>query len=814
MSATAGGRYVLTFDVEGAGEKHLQMIAEYLINIAKQAGASGANQALKEMNRNLNEMADKSKRAEISLMDLYSATQLLSAGFISLRNVGDALFSGGANIFSAIGVGLRETMKAISPLETTILKLRVIGKMNDDQARSTLQSVNDLVAATPFMTQELNDIATGLVMGKVALDDWTDSLGNAITYGDLAAQGVAKFDEATMNMAKNVKLNALSIMADFAALTGNTGERMHTFVRGFQRMMSTGSARLLKDQVFEEAFVAMVGAEGKNDVIGTADDVIKRIYEYLKEKNALGMSALASSTADGIISNFKEIPELFFKAIGGDPMNPDSPYNKLKQAFAGMFASISQVINNPEYQQGLQRAFGPLIEKIGKLGAVIGDFVAEILKFAAAHPILTRIAAAVTIATGVFLLAAGAILKFVAALGLAALSVGGAYIAVMRMLPTIEKMLPLIQTLYSRFMYGAVALGFAAAKFIAIGLAIYGAYRAVNAFVQAHEPLNRLLTGLWAVMVGLYEAFVNWEGATTRISRDTAQKLDQAGLLDGFLTLIKGLRETQKAFQAIWEVVSGPLVDAFYMTLWALGLYENDLDKAQRKTNETKDITQDFVDAFVKGFNLMMRVGSGLAVTLADLHLNWAISAGAIRVAIAGVIALFETLFNVIVGVGRAILELGDALEALSNFDIAGAKQAAAAALSGVNPSEWIAGPAAGVAAVIDAEEEKIRRAEALYNHMQKLASIPAIGVVDREALNDANVPVDRPGGANEAVLKELVNAVREERTERRKNRDVVKLPPIILEIDGQKLTDVIARRLDGNRDDHFSDSDSVFDGG
>ena len=103
---------------------------------------------------------------------------------------------------------------------------------------------------------------------------------------------------------------------------------------------------MLFDQVprgILEAIFETTGAKSKV----SAQKAIQNMFEFLKKEGMIGAAAMASGTYEGIISNFKDLPLVFARAIGGMP-GEGGFYDQIKTGLARLFMSIASELKGDE----------------------------------------------------------------------------------------------------------------------------------------------------------------------------------------------------------------------------------------------------------------------------------------------------------------------------------------------------------------------------------------------------------------------------------------------------------------------------------
>lgn len=632
---TGGGKYILSFSLEGTGEKQLNAIVNSLKRIAKAAGSGETASAVGEASRAVNDLGSESLKAAVQVSRMNDELENAKMGFMEMARWSDLLVGFGQGVAGTMRDLGESVMSAVAPSERLALQLKVLGKLPANEIREVQSNIDQLVAATPFLTEELQGVTQALVHGGASLKNWRDEAGKTTTLSDQVAQGFTRLDSAANEAFGSVSQGALSVVADFAAVTNNVGARMPTFVFGLQRALATKTARLLTDQLNPEAMRALVGAAGLQ-VQGTADDVIQRMYEYLKKNNAVGMAALASSTADGIKSNFEEIPLLIFRAIGGDPNDPNSVYGRLKAVYMALFLDISKVINNPQWKAGIGEALTSILSVAEVLAGWMGKIASSVLKFAAEHPLLTRIATVMTV------IAAGAALLLGALVGIAA-QLGLAAIGVVALTVTLTRLWSALAGVRTMILLGSGPLAILALKVAIVAGALYTMYKAFQYLINSSPALTKFVKEISMFFSALGEALSNWSGETTTIAEETATNLENAGMITPFLRLIQGIRYAQVVFERFWGEAKHGLVEL------ALA-FSNGSDESLRLARNalvTEDTLESMTSVGKLGFNGLMEAMYTVLKVTGFLYMVFKALDFLITGAVTTVMMLGEALFRV-----------------------------------------------------------------------------------------------------------------------------------------------------------------------
>lgn len=578
-----GMRFALRFEVEGSGKRELQNILRTMRQVsAAVAGTAGTGGpgAPRGGKGGVSSLGDQFQKLAKQIYYVNPAIGRLAYGLASLSNLNSTLIPGVAGLagafiglsvgtavldsvnqagmnlvrWGATGVGTilaigKGIMDTIGPLETAITQIKTLGGMDNAQAFKVLENIQDIIRYTPFQQEELVGMTQALVMGKARLDDWTDSAGKAITLQDALNQGWARNEVPTF--AREMKVSATSIMADFAALTGNIGDRAATFNRGIQRLFSVGSARLLTDQVNQEALTALVGKAGTLQLQGTAEDALQRIYDYLKEKQALGMSAIASGTYEGLIKNVEEIPKIFAQAIGGLP-GSGGLYDRILAGLQGLYDEVSKFMSNKAAMTAIKDALEPVLDFLLEAGRQLLTWIRNIAEFFTNNPFLMRMVTWGTLLGGALAVATGLAVVFGAALASVVLVISMGVLA----LSAFNILMSHFSVLVMRATKAVLILGASVAGVMLLVAAITALAAAAGFFVIRSEAFQNFWEKTKVLISATSEAIKNWSSNMTSISAETAQSLEKAGLLGFFLKTVSYIRRIQLWWESTTDKIS------------------------------------------------------------------------------------------------------------------------------------------------------------------------------------------------------------------------------------------------------------------
>jgi hypothetical protein len=540
-SGPSGSKYVLTFEIEGKQAKSfLKEMKDDLKSTTSEAGKGGTGDGgLAGISKHL----EKGKEGASGLGSALGQTAMYANAALEIMEkvagVGQTMIEVGAKGLGAYGHVIGTMMTQLSPLEGSMIRLQNVAKMTKSESMNALHIAQDLVQFTPFQENQVVGLVESLGIAKVSLDAFKDAQGEAITLNTAFQKGMSRVDETALKMAGSMNMTASTALADLAAMTGNVGQQMDFFISGMKRALQTGSLEMLTDQVPAAVLKAVFESTGGKMRI-TAQKAIDNLFKYLGQQGALGASVMASTTFEGVKSNFQDLPLIFARAIGGMP-GEGGFYDKVKEGFISLFSEISQGVSSADFTTSLREAFAPVMEWMVKGLELLGKVVRVVLDFVKNHPgivkfalVLGFVASAATVLAGVFLVGVvGAIMAFVAVLVVAAVAVT-VFTAGIVLLAT--GILPLL------------LLGFGA-----IGLAAYAVYKAWD---TNFGGIQTILSNIGTLVDAVGEAFENWGASTTEITEETAKDLQEAGLLDFFVTLMGWAKRAEVFFTELWHGLS------------------------------------------------------------------------------------------------------------------------------------------------------------------------------------------------------------------------------------------------------------------
>ncbi len=613
MAASAGDgiKFVMYFSVEGSGEDDLKRIANAMKGIT-----TSANQA------------------EDAMGGFAQQAMAVQQAFDKIGEAGQKMFSAGITGIKMYAGGVEEMMNSLSPFESSINRMMMVGKKSRTEAIALANQSIDLVKYTPFQAEQIMKIQESLAAAKVSLDNYKNAAGGMMTLQDAVAQGFSHVDKATLDMAKGMHINATSAMADLATMAGQSGYQMTTFVRGMDRALQTGNLRMLFDQMpvaMRKAIFETTGGQMKI----TAQKAMDNMFKFLSEEGNIGAAAMASSTYDGIIQNFKDLPVMFADAIAGIA-GEHGFYDQIRFALADLFASIQPALDKEGgFMKAVKEGFAPLMDLVVgglKLASVA---VKGFVKLVSDHPGLVKFGTMLGLAGSALLTLGGAALIAVG-------SLGGIVAAITTIVTVVAPVLPMVLGVAAAFT--ALAVG---------GIAVAGA--AALAFANDFAGIKTLFTDVYVVGKAVVDVLSDWNGSLASISLESKAALEERGLMGSFLKVVNLIRQVETFFEGFgqsfmkrWEVIGAKFGVAWDTMSGAfgrigtaikaiIGVVTGGLDKSQALVDQATGSGMDWGNA-----------AADILDTVADVATSIAAGIDAAIAATPDLIAAFATVYSFI----------------------------------------------------------------------------------------------------------------------------------------------------------------------
>jgi len=556
---------ILNISVTGDGTEKVGGFVDKLKSIAGDAGGGALGKSIEGVTNGWDAIGGKMGGALMTMDAINGAAAHMVQLLDNVADVGRGMMDWGIGGLETLFGMPMELLGATQQLESGFLRMKALSQGNEEAARAAMRASEMMVRYTPYQEHQIMGLATALKAGKVQIDAFKNAQGEAITLGEIQANGLAKVDKQAMLLARNMEVSPISVMADLAASFGQTGVQMDAFVRGVERALATGNVTLLRDQLPHEVLQQVFGGTGKLTKDGS--EIIDDMYKYLLKKNQIGMAAAASATFGGIMSNLEEMPMLLSKAIVGDPSSPDSLYAQLRDQLGTAVGSLADIISDPEWQEGIRQGIGPIVKMIGNLTAQFAKGVAVVVEFLGKHPFIVKIGLALFAVASAAALFGGAMLVVGATLATAVVSVVA--------MAASAAVAAVAFKLFAATMWAAVA------PMLIIALKAIAIAAAVGLVVVAVAALTAGLAYLWYKFGGgseviqntltlfgaLWEALQNWGDGVTSISEDTAFALKKGGMLGWFSKMVRWIQEGKNWWDSFSNSVIYHAQRAWYDTL-------------------------------------------------------------------------------------------------------------------------------------------------------------------------------------------------------------------------------------------------------
>ena len=692
----SGSKFTLLIDVNLAGKDKLKELKTTVSDVAKELGkdkvsapgsaphqgVGGAAQTATQLLGGLRGGISGIGSALGGIAPQVAAAALLvdqvKQSFQQMSEFGMQMQSYGMKGISMFVDLAKAAAMAGGEMEEALLRIKMFGKFSQEQAFDIVKGVQDIVKYTPFEKQQILELTTTLVQSGISLDAWRDKGGKTIDLAEAMAAGFSQVDDATLSLAGNMKTTAASAILDMAAATGNVGWKMVTFTRGMQRLLATGSATLLRDQLPMEIYDRLSSA-GKSG----AKAIIEEIININKDKAWFGFSAAASSTFGGILSNYKELPSRILDAIAAID-DPDGPYNKLKRGLIDTFKEIDAYLGDEQFLAAVKDALAPVVDLLTKTMILGGKAIGAVANFIKNHPGLAKLGAVLTLAGSALMAVVGTVVAAAGAFGAFAISVTIG-LAVINLVA-----------------FAVAPLALSLLPFLALGLVGVGTGALVVA--ASWQPLVKIFDKARTLISAVSEAFQNWGATGTSVSLETAEELEKAGLMETFKEIVgwikwaelawdgfkqrlsEGWKTTGPKLSAAWDKISlafSRVFEAGKRVAETMGLIpkstEQNVGEAQGSLDTFADIILGVADVAAWVMNLVAQVIDAVIPHVGD-----------IVVMIMGVYTAFVTLKNIgdvalsslrlglnltlipLRAIWHAVVGLGRALVALTKGDFAG----------------------------------------------------------------------------------------------------------------------------------------------
>jgi len=582
---------------------------------------------------------------------IVAGLEVMESKFNNIKDVGMGMMGAGMRGFQELGSFVIDMMKSSSQYEMAMKSMQTIGGLSKKQASDIGDTVREIVAFTPFMEGSLLDLSSAMVRAGVS----TDAFASKTTLLDAFNKGLARVDQGTLSLAGGMKMNALTSLTDFIAATKQAGVETETYFKTMQRYLQTGkwSMRAPIAKPIEKE----LEAAGKKGI----EAMLAAIQKVNVEKSFMGFSAAASSTVEGIVSNFKEIPEQVYKMMAqvGDKTGP---YERIKSALIDVFAVVQEAFRDKGFIGSFRELMEPLADVIVNALHLVAKGIKFISDTIKNNPGLTKfigvmvlVVPTVLIVVGAITAAIGAIGAFAASLAVLGVIIGGAVLATVLALGS--ALLPII------FACGLITVAIASLG-VALGVGIAGSW----------DKIATLAWKISTLIKGVVEALWNWEGATSSVSTKTAIELEKSGMAPAFFRILGIIYDMQKAITSVYDRLSEKGPDG-------VSTMDKLKDSVNRVWYTIEGLILSITVLFPRASQDVGKTG-GMFGFLATM-VEWGTSAlDAMIPAVASLMKAFAKLHAIISKIGFGIKTIKGYAHGFMNI-IPGMKYAAAAALPG-----------------------------------------------------------------------------------------------------------------------------------
>lgn len=498
---SGGNKYIVQFSIGGTGKRDLQEIGGLFNKVNKSMGLSNA----------------------------YHMERI----FDRIEGFGETMMGWGEEAFKGLYDGFDKLITQGALLEQQILALEATGK-GKQEAIGMVSDMIKLSSELPVTEANATNILTGLAALQI---DAFDRIG--ASYDKLAKQGktlpdlgkTLGMDRMAAEGEKNV-----SVITDILAATKQIGTGSET--NSIQQMMVFLGGSMPKGYKAFGYMAADVRALAKQTKDASAR--MQGLFDILAKHHALGVSSAAMETWSGLMTSFKGMGTRFVMSVM-EPGKTEGILGAITRVFKDLYNKVI-----PFFDESTEsgKAFLKTIRELGlwivsKVKPAIesfGNAVKGMMTWMGKHPMLTKFAFTLGVVAAASLVAVGGMIALAA-------SIAAVTVSLSILESFLVPLLPLFGTV-------AAAIGLVAAA--------YELYEANFAGVKS------TVDNVIVLFTALSEAYDNWAGETTKISKETGDKLQKAGMLGIFLDFIGFMREaevTWKGFMSKMQTEGPGILD-------------------------------------------------------------------------------------------------------------------------------------------------------------------------------------------------------------------------------------------------------------
>lgn len=470
--------------------------------------------------------------------------EIANQSFERLAQTGEGFMEAGVKGLEVVGKTIEHLYEQGGEFEASWLRLMGTGK-SGAEARGLMEQAVKYTQKLPIAELDAVRMVQTFAIAHI---NALSQIGGS--YDELAKKGETMKDLPSLLGLEEMKKEgptAASVVTDMLAALGHLGTGYQTqAIHEIMQWIETGTAasRIVFGPWKHE--IITMGKSAK-----TAEKRLMGLMKLLSEKGALGISTAAMKTRGGILSNFQGLAQLMTQSIMG-PGDPNGIQMQVNRVLMGIYKSVQQFFDEGEerghkFLGQLRDAVGSVVEEIGVIAKGLSKVITGTLDFIKDHPGLAKFILQITIAGSAVLVLVGGIMTLAAALGLFVIALIPAAIG-----------LTALGALFTTVILPILPL------FVAgIAMATAEGGTLTNVLENMASPIKKITTLFGAAS----EALRNWGDEGTFVSKETAEALQEVGLLDFFVNTVDWLRRGQLAWERFQTTVTGaefqPIWDSF-----------------------------------------------------------------------------------------------------------------------------------------------------------------------------------------------------------------------------------------------------------
>lgn len=463
-------RFYLVFDVEGNASDQLSRLSTQFIELGAAGTAAGGR------------------------MESFHGTVIAAIhGLRQLEEVGHAATEMGYGLLSVLGQLSASVLQNAQEFES--LETRMSFAFGD-RSQAVWAKTQEYAVESAY---QFNEVAG--VIGQ---------LGIAIPA---VADEFARLPESYLSRHGEM-IDALHVLGDTASGTGRSFQMVSYEVRQMMAGVWRGAHQVLNLTHQETDTI-------KHAIQSTTDTAVQfsTIMQVLASHYG-GATSSMEHTLAFLRLQLPDIAQVIQARIGQGGLR------FIREGVSELIRWLRELPQNTQFIESLAGAFGMVAETGGKALKVVIAIGREVVDFVSHHPEAVKMAVVLTAIVGTLGVLGGTVLAVTAGMGVFMASMtlaGSAIFSVMGM---------------TTLAIGGATAGVAA--LVAAGAMLSRAYESNLGGLRTRFDQVRL------VVVALSEALQNWNGDMTYISLDTASKLQNAGILDFFVNMVSWIRRAQE----------------------------------------------------------------------------------------------------------------------------------------------------------------------------------------------------------------------------------------------------------------------------